>query len=243
MVILNLIAYFCFIVIKIIVLMVTDNISTTYVDEDLNGGPQGGVFIAIRVVNPEDDMVVARKRPCLFDLSSMDLGGLLPRIPEIKIKHNNDWEQWGRAYYQSFEYELKEFHYTICSIDELRQRLEEWDRYHEKHDTGHMPLIIPVNRTSEYLDRYFAECNWNDCLCDCVEEFKIEWLFERQFLEENSHSHFPFPFVDVLLYQEQLVKFNMSGLRKQASAILRPCCRSFLAAPRCDDADDDPMSL
>jgi len=49
--------------------------------------------------------------------------------------------------------------------------------------------------------------------------------------------------VDTLSTVHRHVRLARCGFNPIMSGAYGPCCRSFLAAPRCNDSDDDPLSL
>ena len=150
-------------------------------------------------------------------------------MPRIELKHDNTWSDFGRAYYSSCDYQFTEFHFTLYSVDELKQQIEAWERQYEESYSVWVPArVAKVVHDSRLMDLYFAERTWAEELHAWVASFKAGIGYTRYSWAADGHSCRPFN--DKNIYQLQLAKLSLSVQNAQTSAASRPRCRSFLMA-------------
>ena len=150
------------------------------------------------------------------------------QMPRFEVAHDSTWDDFGRAYYDSRDFQLPEFHCTLYSVDELQQQIKSKMRQFEENCSTSEPCVMEEERHRNPMDRYFAENHWNEELYAWVEDFKTKTIYSRNLLEVDGHSCHPFE--DTYFYQLQLAKLSLSVQNAQTSAASRPCCRSFLMA-------------
>lgn len=174
-------------------------------------------------------------KPCLFE----GCGGFstVSYTPHVEMEHDSTWDDFGRAYYSSCNYQYTGCHFTLYSVDELKRQIEEKLRQYAQNWIISVPCFICDTHESSILDRYFAESHWNEDLLARIDDFKARNLIERDFWMADDHSCHPFN--DKYIYQHQLAKLSLSGLRQQTTATWRPCCRSFLVASCHQSSGDD----
>lgn len=160
-------------------------------------------------------------------------------MPRFEVAHDSTWDDFGRAYYDSRDFQLPEFHCTLYSVDELQRQIEAKMQQFEENCSTSEPCVIEEERRRNPMDRYFAENHWNEELYAWVEDFKTKTIYSRNLLEADDHSCHPFE--DTYFYQLQLAKLSLSVQNAQTSAASRPCCRSFLMASCRQLSGDDSL--
>lgn len=150
------------------------------------------------------------------------------QMPHFDVAHDSTWDDFGRAYYDSRDFQIPEFHCTLYSVDELQRQIEAKMLQFEENCSTSEPCIMEEERHCNLMDRYFAENHWNEELYAWVEDFKAKTLYSRNLLEADDHSCRPFD--NTSIYLHQLAKLSLSVQNAPTSAASRPCCRSFLMA-------------
>ena len=193
----------------------------------LNQSLRNSHLISINLNVLIEDFVSTNSRHLLFE----GCGGINYSTywPKIEIAHNDTWDDFGRAYYDSRDYQFTEFHITLCSVDEMKQQIEAWMRQYEQNRvlSDLYRLAEPV--VPSFFERYHSQRHWNEELYAWIEDFQARCIIERKLWTADEH-HSCRPYNDLLLYQHQLAKLILSGHNPQTSAASRPCCRSFLMA-------------
>jgi hypothetical protein len=154
--------------------------------------------------------------------------GTFTQKPHFEIAHDSTWDHFGRAYFESHNFQCPEFHYALYSVDELAQQIEAWERQYEQNRVVSAPCVIEEECHTSPLDLYFAERLWDEELYAWIEDFKAETVFARNLWKADEHSCHPYYNTSFSLHQ--FVKLSLTGHTPQTSAALRPCCRSFLMA-------------
>ena len=107
--------------------------------------------LTINLTFPTDAFEVTHTRPCLFDCGDFtphySFWHNIIELDIIKVEHNDTWDDIGRAYYESRDYQYSEFHCTLCSVDEMKQQMEAWVRQYEqnrirKRERRHGPAAV-----------------------------------------------------------------------------------------------------
>ena len=151
------------------------------------------------------------------------------RMTHFEMAHDSTWDNFGRAYYDSRDFQFTEFHVTLCSVDELRQQIEAKMREFEQNSIKSDLYLLAEPVGPSFYERFFAGIRWNEELYAWVEDFKAKNIITASIWEADDH-HSCHPYEDTTFYLHQLAKLSLSGLKPQTSAASRPCCRSFLMA-------------
>ena len=184
--------------------------------------------ITINIAIPADAFVVTRTRPSLFDCEAFVQFSHWNH-KKMELKHDSTWDGFGMAYYSSCDYQLTELHFTLYSVDELRQQIEAKMQQFEEHRDVMVPCLIKEELAPSPLDFYFAENEWDGGLCAWVEDFLTKNRNTRNAWVADDH-HSCHPFEDKIFYLHQLAKQILSGYSPHISAAQRPRCRSLLMA-------------
>jgi hypothetical protein len=195
--------------------------------EDLDQSLHNLNLISINLNVLMEDFVSTHTRPYLFDCS--DFTRHYTRLPRIEVQHDDTWDDFGRAYYDSRDYQFTEFHVTLCSVDEMKQQIEAWVQQYEQ-----IRVLSDIYRLAEpvvpsFFERYYSQRHWNEELYAWIEDFQAHCIIERKLWMADEH-HSCHPYEDTTFYLHQLAKLILSGHNPQTSAASRPCCRSFLMA-------------
>ena len=206
--------------------------------EDLDQSLHISNLISIKLDVSMMDFVSTNSRPLLFE----GCGGIniSNYWPKIEIAHDSTWDNFGRVYYDSRDFQFTEFHVTLCSVDELRQQIEVKMREFEQNSVVSDLCLLAEPVMPSFFERCYLQRHWNEDLYAWVEDFKTNTFYARNLLEADNHSCHPYD--DTYFYQHQLAKLSLSGLKPQTSAASRPCCRSFLMASCRQLSGDDPLS-
>lgn len=208
--------------------------------EGLPPSPSESDWISINLTFPTDAFEVTHTRPCLFDCSDFTPHYSLWRNI-IEVEHDATWGDIGRAYYESRDYQFSEFHCTLCSVDEMKQRIEAWVRQYEQNRILSAPYFVMKESVPDFFERYLSQRHWNEDFHAWIEDFQSKYIVERKLWTSDEH-HTCRPYKDLLIYQHQLAKLSLSGTHPQARAAARPCCRSFLMASCRQLSGDDILS-
>lgn len=179
--------------------------------------------------------VTTHTRPCLFDCGSLSHHYIY--LPTIKMVHNDTWDDFGRAYFESFDYPFTEFHCTLCSVDEIRQKVEAWMRQYEQNRIVSLPCAPRRRCFPNLFEHYLAENLLDGKLSALIEDLKAKNTITEIYWDADGHSCHPFK--DKSFYLHQLAKLSLSGAHPQARTAARPCCRSFLMASCPQSSGDD----
>lgn len=195
-------------------------------------------LISIKLDVSMMDFVSTNSRPSLFE----GCGGIniSNYWPKIEIAHDSTWDDFGRAYYDSRDFQFTEFHVTLCSVDELRQQIEAKMREFEQNSVVSDLFLLAEPVMPGFFERCYLQRHWNEDLYAWVEDFKTNIFYARNLLEADGHSCHPYD--DTYFYQHQLAKLSLSVQNAQTSAASRPCCRSFLMASCRQLSGDDLLS-
>ena len=180
-------------------------------------------------------MVTTHTRPCLFDCCS--LSHHYSYLPNIKVAYNDTWDDCGRDYFERYDYPFTEFHCTLCSVDELRQKIDAWMRQYEQNCIVSLPCVPKRWCFPNLLEHYLAENRLDERLSALIEELKAKNTITEIYWDADGHSCHPFE--DKSFYLHQLAKLSLSGAHPQARTAARPCCRSFLMASCRQSSGDD----
>ena len=193
-------------------------------------------WFSINLTFPTDAYEVTHTRPCLFDCASFSHH--YTYLPDIKVVHDDTWDDFGRAYFERYDYQFTEFHCTLCSVDEMKQQIEAWLRQYEQNRiTSDLNLMAkPVGPS--VLEHYLSQRHWNEDFHVWIEDFQAQYIVERKLWTADEH-HSCHPYKDMLIYQHQLAKLSLGGTHPQARMAARPCCRSFLMASCRQSSGDD----
>ena len=223
--------------------MINNNIIFYEEPEGPDIGLRDGSLLSIKIKTFIEGIVSVRPAPnyyydvmpCLFE----GWGGFstFSYTPRVEMEHDTTWDDFGRAYYSSCNYQYTGCHFTLYSVDELKRQIEEKLQQYEQNWTITAPCIVCKVHESSILTRYFSESHWNEDLCARIDDFKAENVIARDFWKADDHSCRPFH--DKFIYQHQLAKLSLSGHRPQTTATWRPCCRSFLMASCHQSSGDD----
>lgn len=176
--------------------------------------------------------VTTHTRPCLFDCGS--LSHHYSYLLDIKVEHDT-WDDF--AYFESFDYPFTEFHCTLCSVDEIRQKVEAWVRQYEQNRIVSLPCASRRRCFPNLFEHYLAENRLDGKLSALIEDLKAKNTITEIYWDADGHSCHPFE--DKSFYLHQLAKLSLSGTHPQARTAARPCCRSFLMASRRQPSGDD----
>lgn len=180
-------------------------------------------------------MVTTHTRPCLFDCGS--ISHHYSYLPNIKVVHNDTWDDFGRDYFERYDYPFTEFHCTLCSVDELRQKIDAWMRQYEQNCIVSLPCAPRRRCFPNLFEHYLAENLLDGKLSALIEDLKAKNPITEIYWEADEHSCRPFD--DKSFYLHQLAKLSLSGAHPQARTAARPCCRSFLMASCRQSSGDD----
>jgi len=217
--------------------MKTSIFNTIFIEEheDPDKGLPDGIFITVKLKTILENLVTSysipisfpSSKPCLFEgcygFSTFSY------IPRIKLRHDSTWDGIGRAYYSSCDYQFTEFHFALCSVDELSRLIEAKMRQYERNRDVMAPCVVEGERHHSPLDFYFAENRWNEDLSAWIEDFQARHTISKEPWVADDHYSCR-PFNDKQFYLHQLALQVLSGHSPHVSAAKRPCCRSFLMA-------------
>ena len=177
-------------------------------------------------------------RPYLFDFDC----GIFSRrytyyYPDIKVAYDDTWDDFGRAYFESRNYQFTGFHCTLCSVDEIQQKIESWLRECEQNSVSSDLYNLVAPCTPGLLTQYLADLHLNEDFCTWIDGVVTRNTISRDLWKADAHSCFPYK--EQLFFQHQLVKLSLSGAHPQSGTAARPCCRSFLMASRRQPSGDD----
>ena len=176
--------------------------------------------------------VTTHTRPCLFDCGS--LSHHYSYLLDINVEHDT-WDDF--AYFESFDYPFTEFNCTLCSVDEIRQKVEAWMRQYEQNCIVSLPCAPRRRCFPNLFEHYLAENLLDGKLSALIEDLKAKNPITEIYWEADGHSCRPFD--DKSFYLHQLAKLSLSGTHPQARTAARPCCRSFLMASCRQSSGDD----
>ena len=186
-------------------------------------------------------------RPYLIDLEALNLSAIAlaeisksldayiehlwssftPR-PHTGVQYDSTWDNYGRAYFESRDYEFTEFHIVLNSVDELNRQIEEQMQQYEQNQTESACCYVEEPSFHDLFERHLAQRHWNQELFGWIEGYKADYTLYRTSWDADGHSCHPFD--DKSLYLHQLAEQSLSVSKAQTSAASRPCCRSFLMA-------------
>ena len=181
-------------------------------------------------------MVTTHTRPCLFDCGS--LSHHYSYLPDIKLAHDDTWDDFGRAYFERYDYQFTEFHCTLCSVDEIRQKIEAWVRQYERNRIVSDLYLMAKPVVPSLWERYLTQRHWSENLYARIESLQTDYRIDRK-LWTTDDNHSCRPYKRLLNYQHQLAKLSLSGAHPQARTAARPCCRSFLMTSCRQSSGDD----
>ena len=158
-------------------------------------------------------------------------------LPKIEVEHDSKWDNIGRAYYDSRDYQFTEFHCTLCSIDELNRQIEA-----KMREFGQNRIICPLfcietTPFTSMFDRYLLQRHWDEDFYAWIEDYNANNHLIRTYWEVDGHSYHPYD--DKSLYLHHLAKLSLCGTQPQARVAARPRCRSYLMASCQQSSGDD----
>ena len=195
--------------------------------EDLNQSPHESQLISIQLKVEGMDFASTFSSLYLFE-GAFSFRSYTP-MPRFDIAHDSTWDDLGRAYYDSRDFQLPDFHCTLYSVDELKQQIEAMMRQYEQNRIMSVPYVMVEEPHSNLLDRYFAENHCNEDLIAWIENFRAQKTITETIWKAVEH-YSCHPYEDSYFYQLQLAKLSLSVHNAPTSAASRPCCRSFLMA-------------
>ena len=195
--------------------------------EDLNQSPHESQLISIQLKVERMDFASTFSSLYLFE-GAFSFRSYTP-MPRFDIAHDSTWDDLGRAYYDSRDFQLPDFHCTLYFVDELKQQIEAIMRQYEQNRIMSVPYVMVEEPHSNLLDRYFAENHCNEDLIAWIENFKAQKTITETIWKAVEH-YSCHPYEDSCFYQLQLAKLSLSVHNVPTSAASRPCCRSFLMA-------------
>ena len=148
--------------------------------------------------------------------------------PDIKVAHDDTWDDFGRAYFESCDYHFTGFHCTLCSVDEIQQKIESWLREYEENSVSSDLYNLVAPCAPDLLTQYLTDCHLNADFCTWIEGIATRNAISRDLWKADVHSCFPYK--ALLFFQHQLAKLSLSGYSPHVSAAKRPRCRSLLMA-------------
>lgn len=177
-------------------------------------------------------------RPYLFDFEC----GIFSRhctyyYPDIKVTHDDTWNDFGRAYFESRDYQFTGFHCTLCTVDEIQQKIESWLREYEQNSVRSDLYNLEAPYTPVLLTQYLTDRHLNEDFCTWIEGIAARNAISRDLWKADVHSCFPYK--ALLFFQHQLVKLSLGGNNPLVTAASRPCCRLFLMASCQQRSGDD----
>ena len=144
------------------------------------------------------------------------------------VEYDSTWDNYGRAYFESRDYEFTEFHFALNTVDELNQQIEERIQQYERNLTVSAHCCLEEQSFYHLFERHLTQRHWNQELYGWIERYKADNTLFRTSWDADVHSCHPFD--DKSLYLHQLAEQSLNGSKPQTSAASRPCCRSFLMA-------------
>ena len=195
--------------------------------EDLSQSPHESQLISIQLKVERMDFASTFSSLYLFE-GAFSFRSYTP-MPRFDIAHDSTWDDLGRAYYDSRDFQLPDFHCTLYFVDELKQQIEAIMRQYEQNRIMSVPYVMVEELHSNLLDRYFAENHCNEDLIAWIENFKAQKTITETIWKAVDH-YSCHPYEDSCFYQLQLAKLSLSVHNVPTSAASRPCCRSFLMA-------------
>ena len=158
-------------------------------------------------------------------------------LPKIEVEHDSKWDNIGRAFYDSRDYQFTEFHCTLCSMDELNRQIEA-----KMRELGQNRIVCPLfcieaTPFPTMFDRYLSQRHWNEDFYAWIEDYNAHNHLFRTYWEVDGHSYHPYD--DKSLYLHQLAKLSLSGTHPQTRVAARPRCRSYLMASCHQSSGDD----
>ena len=230
-------AYLC--TVKIIILIMKKNSNNSDLFDYYKEDPPSlreSILITIKVDFHQEAFFTSHTHSCLFE--ACDDAHRFTHWPQFEVEHDDTWEGFGRAYYESRDYAFAAFHCSLCSVDELNLQVEAWQRQYEQNRIATVPSVAVEPSVPDFLGRYFAQHRCNEALCAFVEDFQAVNTFSRKHWEADD-KHSCRPFEKPLHFLHQLVKLSLGVQRAQATAASRPCCRSFLVTACHQKSGDD----
>ena len=195
--------------------------------EDLSQSPHESQLISIQLKVERMDFASTFSSLYLFE-GAFSFRSYTP-MPRFDIAHDSTWDDLGRAYYDSRDFQLPDFHCTLYFVDELKQQIEAIMRQYEQNRIMSVPYVMVEELHSNLLDRYFAENHCNEDLIAWIENFKAQKTITETIWKAVDH-YSCHPYEDSCFYQLQLAKLSLSVHNVPTSAASRPCCRSLLMA-------------
>ena len=162
-------------------------------------------------------------------------------------ERDDTWAHFGRSYFQSRDYRLDDFHFTLCSIDELKRKVDLMQRQYEQSLAESLALFLPAHATANAEEvpfegsichLHFDESELFTTLRERVEG----WRFSNRTIaigNVNVPSSGYIPYNDSLSSLRLFAQLSRCGQVHLASTAWRPCCRSFLMAKCCQASGDD----
>lgn len=148
--------------------------------------------------------------------------------PHTGVQYDSTWDNYGRAYFESRDYEFTGFHFALNTVDELNRQIEEQMQQYEQNQTVDAFYYLEEPSSYNFFERHLAQRHWNQKLYEWIEGYKADNTLFRTYWDADGHSCHPFD--DKSLYLHQLAEHSLSVPQPQTSAASRPCCRSFLMA-------------
>ena len=157
--------------------------------------------------------------------------------PKLKVEHDDKWDNIGRAYYDSRDYQFTEFHCTLCSVDELNRQIEAKMQEFALNRVVCQLFSIEATLSPTLFDRCLSQRHWNEDFYAWIEDHHANNHLYRTYWEVDGHSYHPND--DKSLYLHQLAKLSLGGTHPQARVAARPRCRSYLMASCHQSSGDD----
>ena len=130
--------------------------------EDLDQSLHSLHLISINISVLREDFYCTSSRPLLFDCG--DFTRHITHLPRLEVEQDYTGDEFGRAYYESRDFQFTEFHVTLCSVDELKHQIEAKIWEFEQNNIISVECVVKEERHSSLLDCYFAEDDWNEDL-------------------------------------------------------------------------------
>ena len=119
-------------------------------------------LISIKLDVSMMDFVSTNSRPSLFEgCCGVTISTYWPKI---EIAHDSTWDNFGRAYYDSRDFQFTEFHVTLCSVDELRQQIEAKMREFEQNSVVSDLCLLAEPVMPSFFERCCLQRHWNEDL-------------------------------------------------------------------------------
>lgn len=157
--------------------------------------------------------------------------------PKIEVEHDDKWDNIGRAYYDSRDYQFTEFHCTLCSADELNRQIEAKMQEFALNRIVCQLFSIEATLTPTLFDRCLSQRHWNEDFYAWIEDHHANNHLYRTYWEVDGHSYHPND--DKSFSLHQLAKLSLGGTHPQARVAARPRCRSYLMASCQQSTGDD----